>query len=53
MRTNFVILPFALVEVMPDIQDDSGIEVRDDDVEWDFSAQADMAGRTSIKSQPQ
>ncbi|MEK7186289.1 MAG: peptide chain release factor 2 [Patescibacteria group bacterium] len=27
---------FALVEVMPDIQDDSGIEVRDDDVEWDF-----------------
>jgi peptide chain release factor 2 len=27
---------FALVEVMPQIEEDSGIEIKEDDLEWDF-----------------
>lgn len=40
---------FALVEVMPDIEDDKNIEIKDDDLEWSFYRSGGHGGQNVNK----
>ncbi len=41
---------FALVEVVPDIPDDTDIEIRDEDLEWDFYRSSGKGGQNVNKT---
>ena len=40
---------FALVEVLPEIEEDSGVDIKDDDLEWDFFRSGGHGGQNVNK----
>jgi len=40
---------FALVEVLPDIGENTDVEIKEDDLEWDFYRAGGHGGKTLIR----